>query len=232
MSQAGFRAAAFDLRGHGRSHGERGFLLRYDNFLDDVASAVSTFRLKEKPLFLYAHSLGGQVAINYILRDHPDFLKGAVIASPWLRLAFKPNPFKLLLAKLLRYLLPTFSQEAGQDVTKLSRDTEFLKAMPDRNLNHRRVSARMYFEMVKGARLAFDGAERFEVPLLMLHGTHDSVTSFSASEEFFARVKSVDKSFRAYSEGVHETHNDLCREEVLKNVSEWMGERCGDASPR
>jgi acylglycerol lipase len=227
LSGAGFRAVAFDLRGHGRSHGERGFLLRYDEFLDDVASAISTFRLPDKPLFLYAHSLGGQVAINYILRDKPTFLNGAVIASPWLRLAFRPNPFKLFLAKLLRYVLPSFSQETDRDLTKLSRDIEFLNAMPDRDLNHRRVSARMYSEMVRGARMALDGAERFDVPLLMLHGTHDRVTSFSASEEFFARAKSADKSFRAYSGAVHETHNDFCREQVLRNVSEWLKERCG-----
>jgi alpha-beta hydrolase superfamily lysophospholipase len=225
MSRAGFRAAAFDLRGHGRSNGERGFLLRYDDFLDDVASAVSRFRRPGESFFLYAHSLGGQIAINYILRDKPP-LNGAVIASPWIRLAFMPNPLKLFLAGLFRHLVPTFSQEADQDITKLSRDTAFLEALPDRDLNHRRVSARMYFEMLRGARMALDGAERFDVPLLMLHGTHDRVTSFSASEEFFARVKSSDKTFTAYPEGLHEMHNEICREEVLKRVSEWMAERC------
>jgi acylglycerol lipase len=230
LSGAGFRAAAFDLRGHGRSSGERGFLLRYDDFLDDVAAAVSTFRRPEEPFFLYAHSLGGQIAINYILRDGPP-LCGAVIASPWLRLAFRPNPFKLFFAKVMRHVFPTFSQEANQDITRLSRDTEFLEAMPDRGLNHRRVSARMYFELVRGARMALDGAEQFDAPLLMLHGTHDLVTSFSASEEFFARANSGDKAFTAYPDAVHETHNDLCREQVLKRVSEWMAERCNRTTP-
>jgi alpha-beta hydrolase superfamily lysophospholipase len=225
LAAAGFRVATFDLRGHGRSGGKRGVLPRYALFLDDVAAAVAEFRMDAQPLFLYAHSLGGQIAINFILRDRPP-LAGAVIASPWLRLAFQPSPLKLLLAGVMRRIWPSFTQEADHDMTNLSRDPDFLKSMPDHDLNHRRVSAQMYFELTKGARRALAGAPDFRVPLFLLHGTADRVTSFSASEEFFGRVPIADKLFKAYPGGVHETHNDLCRDEVLADVVGWLQSHC------
>lgn len=231
LAEAGFRVATFDLRGHGRSGGKRGYLPRYELFLDDVASAVTEFHAEKEPLFLYAHSLGGQIAINYILRDRPP-LSGAVIASPWLRLAFQPSPLKLALAALMRRIWPTFTQKAEYNLDKLSRDTDFLKSMPDLDLNHRRVSAQMFFEMTKGARRALAGAEDFRVPLLLLHGTADQVTSFSASEQFFQRVPIKDKTFKPIPEGYHETHNDLCRAEVLATVAAWLESHCPGKSAR
>jgi len=227
LANSGFRVASFDLRGHGRSEGKHGALPHYGLYLDDVAAAVSEFHPGTEPLFLYAHSLGGQIAINYILRDKP-LLAGAVIASPWLRLAFQPNPLKLFLAGVMRRVWPTFTQEADHDVSNLSRDSDFLKSMPELELNHRKVSAQMFFELTKGASRAMAGAAEFRIPLLLLHGTADRVTSFSASKEFFAQVPIADKTFKAVEEGYHETHNDLDRVETLAAVVTWLKSHCPD----
>ena len=51
-------------------------------------------------MFLYGHSMGGNVIINYILkRKHP--FKGAIATSPLLRLAFQPPKWKLTAGKTL-----------------------------------------------------------------------------------------------------------------------------------
>lgn len=60
---------AFDLRGHGLSEGKRGNI----NSLKTILSDVDLFLDKAgtlfpgKPLLLYGHSLGGNLALNYYL---------------------------------------------------------------------------------------------------------------------------------------------------------------------
>ncbi len=46
------------------------------------------------PVYLYGHSLGGGIVLNYILRHNPK-IKGAIVTSPWLRLAFEPPRSKV-----------------------------------------------------------------------------------------------------------------------------------------
>src|SRR5438067_5246808 len=110
LVSCGYRVCAFDMRGHGRSEGRRGDIASYELLLDDLALVwewMST--ANELPSFLYGHSLGGQVVLNFAVGKKPA-ASGAVITSPWLRLAFEPKPWKLLFAQLTHKIWPTFTQ--------------------------------------------------------------------------------------------------------------------------
>ena len=216
-----FRLCALDLRGHGRSGGRRGDIAGYHVLVDDIARAWEHFTAGESPTFLYGHSLGGQLALNFLLQKKPA-LTGLIITSPWLELAFAPPRWKLALAHLAMRIFPSFPQQTALNPERLSRDLEFLSAMPDLELVHHQMSARMFFALSRGAACALDAAPSISTPLLMIHGAADPVTSAMASQRFFQNVASKDKTLHLYPDALHETHNDLGRERVLDDIVRWL----------
>ena len=226
LAANGYRVCAYDLRGHGRSSGTRGDIASYDVLLNDVEATVRHYRRSEMPTFFYGHSLGGQIVLNSIVADR-RVVSGAIIASPWLDLVFRPNRLKLLIARIALKIHPGLTQNSGLDDSRLSKDKEFLRSMKDMSLVHRKMSARMYSELTRGARRAREAATRFEQPLLLLHGADDPITSFAATQEFFRQAVSRDKTLKIYPDTLHETHNDLGRTQVLNEVLAWLDARTG-----
>lgn len=224
LAERGLRLCAWDLRGHGRSEGARGDVLRYEVLVDDLAGVVAHFVTPGRPWFLLAHSLGGQVALRYLEERRPD-CSGAVIAAPWLRLAFAPPWWKLALARAALRVWPGFVQQTGNRWERLSRDTEHLASLPDLDLVHHRISARLYFAMHSMGEAVLADAERLRAPLLLLHGEDDPITCHRATRELCERAGSADKAMRLYPGVRHEIHNDLGREQVLAEVADWLAAR-------
>ena len=177
-----------------------------------------------RPIFLYGHSLGGQIALNFAVRHRPE-TAGLIITSPWLRLAFVPSRGKLLTAWVAAHLWPTFTQETDVRPGRLSRDLDFLNSLPDLHLVHHRMSARMYQALTAGARSAFRDAVQLPYPILLVHGSRDPVTSAAATEQFFQSLRNRDKSLVVVPDALHETHNDLCRDAVLSEIVAWLDAR-------
>ncbi|TCO86799.1 alpha-beta hydrolase superfamily lysophospholipase [Chthoniobacter flavus] len=224
LVERGFSVVGWDLRGHGRSTGTRGDMTNGEALVEDLAAVCARFRPKTTPLFLFAHSLGGQVALRF-LEKNATVCRGAVIASPWLRLAFNPPWWKLLLARLAMHVWPSFIQARDISPERLSRDAAHLAAFPDLNLLHQSISARMYFWALAGGERIFAGAAAVRTPLLLLHGDHDPVTCHRATGEFFERVGSADKTLRIFPGARHETHNELDRGQLLQEVGDWIAAR-------
>ncbi|HSR88425.1 MAG TPA: alpha/beta fold hydrolase, partial [Pontiella sp.] len=95
FNRAGYAMIAFDLRGHGRSEGRRGHAPGYAALMSDIGKLLeeTAGRYPKLPCFLYGHSLGGNLAIYYGLKKHPD-LAGIVASGPLLRLAYNPSQWK------------------------------------------------------------------------------------------------------------------------------------------
>jgi alpha-beta hydrolase superfamily lysophospholipase len=224
LTGAGLRVLTWDLRGHGRSDGERGDIEHYDLLVDDLQEVWSLASAGPKPLFLYGHSLGGQITLNFAVRHRPE-AAGLIITSPWFRLAFRPPRWKVSLAWVAAHVWPSFTQDTEMTPTRLSRDLDFLMAMPDMDLIHHRMSARMYHALTAGAVRAASEAVALPYPILLIHGERDPVTSVDATKEFFHALRSLDKSLVIIPEALHETHNDLCRDAVLDRIAAWLEAR-------
>ena len=226
LAEAGFSTVAMDLRGHGRSEGKRGDVASYELLLEDLRgiweeSVVQGDRAGESPAFIYGHSLGGQIVLNFAAAFRPR-AAGLVITSPWLALAFAPKPWRIALAWLAVRVWPSFLQGVDIRPERLSRDLPFLAAMPDLDLAHHRMSARMFQFFSLGARQAKMDARTLKYPILLVHGSDDLVTSVSATQEFFRELKSEDKTLVIIPDGRHEMHNDLCRHEVCGHITAWL----------
>lgn len=221
FNNANYAFAGLDLRGHGQSDGKRGHTPSYGHLLSDLQQFIDSTKAKfpHLPLFLYGHSMGGNIAVNFLLRNKDLHIKAAVITSPWLRLRFDPPKIKVAVGRLVRKVYPKYSEPNGLNPNDLSRDTAVGKAYQEDPLVNNKITTEMYFSIVEAGEWALQNATPIPLPLLIMHGTDDPITSPEASEIFAGKMST---EFRAWKGMYHETHNEIGKEEVIDTIVQWI----------
>ncbi len=222
LTQAGYVLFTFDIRGHGKSSGPRGHTPSYEAPMKDISSLLEIVNKQFPQLssFLYGHSLGGNLVLNYVLRRQPQF-KGVIVTGPWLRLAFEPPAFKIALGKITNQLCPAFSQKSGLDTKVLSHDPKVVHAYENDPLVHDHISARMFISIYQAGQWALEHASEFSIPLLLMHGGDDKIISVEASREFADKINE-NCTFKIWDGFYHEIHNEPEKEEVFKFLIDWL----------
>jgi alpha-beta hydrolase superfamily lysophospholipase len=228
LGREGYAVLAFDQYGHGHTEGPRGYSPSLDASLDSIGIILeeAATRFPGVPRFLYGHSMGGNMVLNYILRRKPK-ITGAIVTSPWLRLGFDPPAFKLFLAKIMNLIYPKFPEKADLDVTTVSRDKEEVRKYAADPLVHNTARAGTFFETYNAGKWALDHANELTIPLLLLHGTDDKLIAFSGSEEFAAKAPKELITFKPYPGFYHELHNEPAadRERVFLDEIAWLNSK-------
>ncbi len=211
-----------DLRGHGKSGGKRGHVMRFDEYLDDV----DALRKEARPMvkgrsFLLGHSMGGLIALRYALY-RPGGLSGVVASGPLLGVNVKVPRIKDAIGRLVANLVPGLSMNNEIDTSMLSHDRAVVEAYNVDPLVHAKVSARWYVEMMKAMEDTNAGAPRLTLPCLIMHGRDDALTSPQASRQFYERAGSKDKTYRSYEGSYHEVFNEIDKQKPLSDVREWL----------
>lgn len=227
LVKKGYGYVGFDLRGHGKSDGKRGHTPDYDTLMKDIFTFVNIVKEKYKdiPLFLYGHSMGGNLVLTYVLRYHPQYFTGIIVTSPWLQLSFEPPAIKVALGRLIGKIFPTFTEKSEVDAQGLSHDPEIGKAYKADPLVHNDISVSMFTGITSAGEAALIAAHRFHLPLLLMHGTADPITSHRASKKFAVQVKPNLIKFVEWKDMKHELHNEICKTEVLTTISDWIEDR-------
>jgi alpha-beta hydrolase superfamily lysophospholipase len=217
----GISVTAPDLRGHGRSGGRKGFFPQYTAWMDDISRTVAetSKRNPDLPIFLYGHSMGGNLSINFVLRENPP-VSGVIASAPLLRIRREPPLWKRSLGAAMLKLFPRFTMSNGIRSEDLSRDCSIVKAYDDDPLVHDRV-APGFLHVRKAGLWALDHAGALGKPLLLMHGTRDRITSHEASREF-AEKAGVLCTLRIWDGLYHELHNEPEKEEVIDFVLAWI----------
>lgn len=223
LNQSGYHLVGFDLRGHGLSEGPRGHTPDYNDLLDDIQTLIQHSRERfsfNLPEFLYGHSLGGNLVLNFGLQRSPQ-LFGMIVTSPLLKTAFEPPKAKLFAARVLSQILPALTLKSGLETEALSRDQAVVISYNNDPYVHDKLSARLGFEMLQQGEKALENASNWQLPLLLMHGTADRICSCSASQEFAqAAGESVDLVL--WEDNYHELQNDLEREKVISRMIQWL----------
>ena len=212
-----------DYQGHGKSMGKRGHVRSYDLLLSNVECLLIEARLKynDTPLFLYGHSLGGNIVANYILRHQSKELSGAIISSPYLELAFTPPKWKTNMAKVLGRVLPSLTLANEIDPMELSHDPLIGKAYLEDPLVHGKISVRLYNLATEHGLWALENAHLLNYPALIMHGDEDRLTSHHASRRFTEKA-GPKATLKIWKDKRHELHNENNKDEILKYICNWI----------
>lgn len=222
LNRAGYVVLTYDQRGHGKSSGQRGHTPSYETLLDDINcfSRKSLQLFPSLPMFLYGHSLGGNLVLNYVLRRQPKFA-GVIVTSPWLRLTVEPSLLLRQLASFLNKLWPTFSMSSGLELNALSRDPIVVDTYNVDPYVHDRISVRLFVTVNQAGHWAIDNATQFNMPLLLMHGGGDRITSVEATMLFASNVKK-DHTLKIYPGLYHELHHEPEKEEIASDLINWL----------
>jgi alpha-beta hydrolase superfamily lysophospholipase len=221
FNREGIGFIGFDLPGHGRSDGKRGHIRSYRLLSEMLDILISTSRktFPEIPVFIYGHSLGGGIVLDYLLRSGQE-IKGAIVTSPWLLLSFKPDRIRIILARIMKGLIPGLIQPSGLVVSHISHDQVVVEKYLADPLVHNKISVSMIYEANKAAGYSLQQAGKLKVPLLIMHGSDDQITSPEGSRQFSAGTDQAE--LKIWDGGYHELHNELFKDEVFTYIMKWI----------
>jgi alpha-beta hydrolase superfamily lysophospholipase len=226
LAAAGLAVYAIDLRGRGRSDGERFYVDSFGDYVSDVEKLVTLARAREPglPVFLLGHSAGGIVSSLYVL-EHQAELAGFICES----FAFQvPAPdFALATLKGLSHIAPHAHVLALAN-KDFSRDPKIVAAMnADPLIAHETQPTKTMAELVRADERLKQAFPQITLPLLILHGTADKAAKPSGSQAFYDRAGSKDKTLKLYEGHYHDLLNDLDRDMVMTDIRTWLVARLG-----
>ncbi|MBI3093752.1 MAG: lysophospholipase [Rhodocyclales bacterium] len=222
-NRQGIGVVSVDLRGHGRSPGERSYVERFDDYLLDVDALLTTAQefAAGRPLFLMGHSMGGAIALRWLaLRRQP--LAGVILSSAALKIGGDVPRLLVALAPLLSRWLPHL-RGSRLDPTLISRDAAAVAAYVDDPLvSLQAPPARTGAELLRIMAANRASAPGLDAPVYLFHGDADRLTDPAGSREIFDLWGGADRSLRLWSGSRHETLNDLDREDVAAELLDWV----------
>jgi alpha-beta hydrolase superfamily lysophospholipase len=219
-----------DLRGHGRSPGRRGVVLRYEDLIADVRAALD-WSARERlplPLYLLGHSNGGLLTLRLAMETEPGAAgapTGLILSNPSIQIVTPIPPLKLALGRLLLRLSPGVTLTGKLDPSLMTRDPAMQREHETDPLRHSRISPPLFFGMASSGPIVAREAGSITLPVLMLLGGSDPVIDCETSRRVFERLGSEDKTLRLYPPMRHEPLNEVGREEVFADIESWLRPR-------
>ncbi|RUS45421.1 alpha/beta hydrolase [Cohnella sp. AR92] len=225
LVQKGYVVWAFDQYGHGRTPGKRGHAPSYDALLEgpEYLLAEAARRYPRLPAFLYGHSMGGNLTLNYLLRHQPN-IAGAIVSSPWLKLAFNPPPLQAMLGRFVERIYPHYTNHRPLVAERLTSDPAMIRRIAEDPEGHGYITARFFFGVSRAGQWAIANASRLSVPVLLMHGGDDKVTSLQASRQF-AENAGANCKLIEWPGYRHELHNETERGAVFAVIRKWLSEK-------
>jgi alpha-beta hydrolase superfamily lysophospholipase len=219
----GFAVYAFDLRGHGNSDGNRVWVDRFEQYVQDLSGFIQRVREREpgRPLFLFGHSMGGAIVTLYTLTEKPD-LRGLILSGPALKVTGDVSPFLIGATRFLSVLAPGLGV-LDLPNPKFSRDPKVVRSMDeDPLIFQKKGPARTAAELLGAIAKIQAGMESISVPLLALHGTRDQLTNPEGSKELVAKARSADKKLELYDGSFHDLLHEPEGQRVRNDIVSWM----------
>ena len=222
--ERGLAVYALDLHGRGQSEGERFYLEKIDDYLDDVATLLTLAKSRQRglPAFLLGHSAGGVISSVYTL-DHQAELAGLICESFAFRV-YAPD-LVLTVVKGLSHIAPRV-RVLDLKNKDFSRDPAVVRAMDEDPLIAREVQpSKTVAELVRADERLEREFPLIKLPVLILHGTADKVTKPGGSQLFFDTAGSSDKTLKLYEGHAHDLLNDVGKEQVMGDIVGWINAR-------
>lgn len=232
FNEAGYGVFSMDLRGHGRSMGQRGHCAPREKVLEDIDDLIAYVkeRYPHVPVVIYGHSMGGNITLDYRNRGkYNGEVAGYVVSAPWVKLVRKTPKYQYVAVKALSHIFPKFKISSGVDESSLGHKLNVAGYSKDKFV-HSYISAKcavdgfdignnLYCDTheIKG-----DGRKK---PMLLMHGDADVICSVEGSRQI-SKNQADTCEYVEWPELYHEIHNggkNSRGTEVIEKAKEWIG---------
>jgi acylglycerol lipase len=223
LANAGIAMHAFDLRGFGGSGGHRAYVDRWSQYHDDLEDRLAELRLVADglPVVLYGHSMGGLIALGYVLADPPRPLPDRLVLSAPAIDAIVPA-WKRRLADILSATVPRFAIANTFSKGALSSDPAVEAAyLADPIAVHRttaRLGVALFREQDRVKKVLARGGP-LPVTTYVVHGSDDPIVPEWASRSLEGHAN---VTRRVYPGLHHETHNEPNGAAVIDDTIAWI----------
>lgn len=220
----GWTVIAGDLRGHGNSTGVPTHLDCFSQYLDDLNTIWEHFSLDPQRTALFGHSMGGLVCTRFS-QTFPERVAAVVLSSPLLAFGVRVPRLKRTFGRVCLYVAP---QKRFQSTIPLEHITsnELARQMRISDpLTNRSVTAGWYFRVMDALYSAWQEADRFTAPLLLLQGEADQVVRADAPLDWYPTIGSTDKSLHLLPGLLHELLNEPGWEGTIGQILDWLEHR-------
>ena len=244
----GFATYASDHRGHGNTatgaFGDAG-IDGWEGILDDVRVVLERARADHPgvPAFLFGHSMGSMIAQRFIAL-HAERLAGVILSGTVVKLddpaviaqaralaQSEPEQPAMLFVGMFAGFNAPFGGETGFEW--LSRDTVEVRSYVDDPMSGNALTNATLADFLPGWASASSDETRarvpVELPILLVSGERDSAGANGAAPRELAEAYrangSRDVTLRLYPDARHEILNETNRDEVMRELSAWIGAR-------
>lgn len=254
LNRQGFLVVAHDHRGHGKTDPDLlgyidapdGFALMAEN-IGDVRMDI-TKRWPKLPLFMFGHSMGSFLLQRYLqLNDEspagivysgsngkpPAHLQtGVMLSSLISRFKGREHPSSTLYNMTFGGYNKNF-KPARTEADWLSRDPAMVDLYIDDPYSGFVSSASFFHDLFLGLKQLHNHhpfiGNHANVPILIISGDSDPVSRMGKGiknlESIIRQSGSSDLTMKNYPDGRHEMLNEVNREEVYRDITEWMNNR-------
>jgi lysophospholipase len=217
---------AWDLRGHGRSAGIRGFANDFNEYVSDyqifIEKSLQLAEVKNKPVVILAHSMGGLIQTCALLDNVDTRISAQILSSPMFGVAVDVPVWKDAGAGILNSFFPkvTLGNEIKAD--NLTRDPEIMREYEQDTYRHNRISSGVYLGFKREFPKVLSRASEISLPTLMHISDNDPVVSSPIALQFFDQLGGSLKTLKIIEDAKHELYNDTIRKDVFKIVIEFL----------
>lgn len=216
---------AWDLRGHGKSDGQRGYASDFNDYVADydlfIQEALNLPFVKNKPIFILGHSMGGLIQVCALTQNKYTQFKAQILSAPLMGLNIPIPAWKESAAGLINQFIPKLTLSNEIKYEYLTREIEIIKEYEKDTYRHGKISPAVFLGMNRESQNMLAHAQEITLPTFLTMSDHDPIVSTKAALNFFEELGTQDKKLKIMDGAKHELFNDTCREEVFKLVAEF-----------
>jgi alpha-beta hydrolase superfamily lysophospholipase len=222
LNQAGYDYMAYDLRGHGKSGGQRGHVSSFDEYVKDTDLLLkeAAERFPGIPRFLYGHSLGGLIVNYYVLLRKPQ-LNGVIVTTLSNKTSLQGQKAKVMLSKILGSIVPKMSIETGLIPATISRDPDIVTRYVNDPMVHHQVTVGWGKSALETIAWTDQRAGEWTLPVLFMHGEEDQLGYAEGNRKFASKIAG-DCNLKIWLGLYHEVHNEPEKEQVFAYLLNWL----------
>lgn len=229
FATAGYHCFGYDQRGFGQSQGIPGHIDKFQDYVDDLAKFITTIVTADNtnPVFLFAHSMGTIVALNYALQ-RPAMLKGLIISScPW-QLAKWYAKYSGIVGRSISISAPYLSLPTFIRPEALTDDPKVINRFKCDSLIRSKVTVSWLREFEQARQALKQRIDEIQLPTLICHGTDDSIAAVSGAHELYYSLTTADKKLILFEGFKHEllNHRLTRRQRVWQSSLNWLDRHC------